>query len=191
MRSSWIVILATCVTGCATHRPVANVSPNMETPKPIVREAPAPRVVETRYDVRAYRDAEDSAVRHDAHAVYRTTRVASRVESLDTTPRTTFAPATYAPLPATAELSAELAAQRQITTELREIKARMAAIEQQAQSQYGKLVNQTTDSIKLRQQLEDERSRVRELEAKLRDNAAASKATEGVAATMATAETRW
>lgn len=187
---SWILILATCVAGCATQRPVANVPP-VGNVKPVVREAPPTRAVETRYEVRAYRDAEDPAVRHDAHVVYRTTRVPSRVEALDTAPRVAFAPASYAPLPANAELSAELAAQRQITSELREIKTRMATIEQQAQSQYGTLVNQTADSIKLRQQLEAERARVRELEVKLRDNAAAAKGTEGVAATIATTETRW
>jgi hypothetical protein len=191
MRSSCIVILAMCVSGCATHRPVANVPAMSATVKPIVREAPVTRVVETRYDVRAYRDGEDPSVRHDAHAVYRTTRVPAHVGSLDTNPRHAAASASYAPLPVSTELSAELAAQRQITTNLREIKMRMAAIEQQAQTQYGTLVNQTADSLKLRQQLEAERARVRELEAKLRDVAAESSGTEVIAATKATTETRW
>lgn len=191
MRSSWIAILSLCVTGCATHRPVAKVPSVSETAKPIVHEATVTRAVETRYDVRAYRDGDDPAVRHEAHTVYRTTRVPSRVESLETMPRTAFAPASSAPLPANAELAAELAAQRQITAELREIKGRMSAIEQQAQTRFGTLVNQTADTIKLRQQLEAERARVRELEAKLQDNAAASRGTEGVAATMATSETSW
>lgn len=191
MRSTCIVILALGVAGCATHRPVANVPPASAAAKPLVREAPATRIVETRYDVRAYRDAEDPGVRHDAHAVYRTTRVPAHVGSLETTPRHTAAPISYAPLPASTELSAELTAQRQVTTDLREIKARMAAIEQQAQSQYGTLVNQTADSLKLRQQLEAERARVRELEAKLRDHAPASNGTEGIVATKAATETRW
>jgi hypothetical protein len=191
MRSSCIVILVMCVTGCATHRPVANVPATSATVKAIVREAPATRVVETRYDVRAYRDGEDPSMRHDAHAIYRTTRVPAHVGSLDTNPRHAAAPVSYAPLPASAELSAELAAQRQITTDLREIKTRMAAIEQQAQSQYGTLVNQTAVSLKLRQQLEAERARVRELEAKLRDVSAATSGTEVIAATKATTETRW
>lgn len=190
MRSSWILILATCVTGCATHRPVAISSPPA-TPKPVVRAAPATRLVETRYDVRAYRDAEDPNVRHDAHAVYRTTRVPAQVGSLDTTPRNTMAPITHAPLPADAELSAELATQRQITGELREIQSRMTAIQRQAQSQYGTLVNQTTDTLKLRQQLEEERARVRELEAKLRDHAPAPAGTEAIVATKTATETKW
>lgn len=190
MRSSWILILATCVTGCATHRPVAISSPPT-TPQPVVRAAPATRLVETRYDVRAYRDAEDPNVRHDAHAVYRTTRVPAQIASLDTTPRNAAAPISHAPLPANAELSAELAAQRQVTGELRAIQSRMNAIQQQAQSQYGTLVNQTADTLKLRQQLEEERARVRELEAKLRDHAPAPAGTEGIVATKAATETKW
>lgn len=190
MRSSWILILAMCVGGCVTHRPTASSSPAGVAPKPVVRAAPATQLVETRYDVRAYRDAEDPAVRHDAHAVYRTTRVPTSVASLDAAPRSTAPSISYAPLPANAELSAELAAQRQITAELREIKARMAAIQQQAEGQYGTLVNQTADTLRLRQQLEAERAHVRELEAKLRDPAPASNGTEIVAAKTA-AETRW
>ena len=189
MRSSWILILATCVAGCATHRPVAT-SAQPAAPTPVVRAAPATRLVETRYDVRAYRDAEDPNVRHDAHAVYRTTRVPAQVAALDTTPRNAVAPISYAPLPPDAELSAELAAQRQITGELREIKSRMNAIQQQAQSQYGTLVNQTADTLKLRQQLEEERARVRELEAKLREPAPASGGTESIVATKAATETK-
>ena len=190
MRNFWILILATCLTGCATHRPVA-ISSAPTTAQPVVRTAPATRVVETRYDVRAYRDAEDPNVRHDAHAVYRSTRVPAAVASLDTTPRNTAAPISHAPLPANAELSAELAAQRQVTGELREIQSRMNAIQQQAQSQYGTLLNQTADTLKLRQQLEEERARVRELEAKLRDHAPAPAGTEAIVATKAATETKW
>lgn len=190
MRSSWILIMATCVSGCATHRPVANLAAASAAPRPVIRAATATHAVETRYDVRAYRDAGDPSVRHEAHAVYRTTRVPASTASLDTMSRKTAASISHAPLPASAELSAELAAQRQITAELREIKSRMAAIEQQAQSQYGTLVNQTADTLKLRQQLEDERARVRELETKLRDHPPTSSGTDVVAA-KARAETKW
>lgn len=169
MRSVMIVIVVACAAGCATQRrtqiPASPVAAN-----PIVREASPTRLVETRYDIRSYRDANDPGVRHEPHAVYRATRVPTRAESLETTPRTAFAPVSYTPLPQSAELSAELEAQRQITAELREIKTRMAAIETQAQSQYGNLVNQTAESLKLRQQLLSERARVAELEAKLREN---------------------
>lgn len=191
MRSFCILILAMCMTGCATRRPIANRPATMPATNPVVREMPATRLVETRYDVRAYRDAEDPSVRHDAHAVYRTTRMPVQAGSLDAPPRHVVAPASYAPLPVSAELAAELAAQRQITTELREIKTRMAAIEQQAQSKYGTLVTQTADTLKLRQQLEAERARARELEAKLRDHSATSSGVEGMAAAKPTTETRW
>ena len=191
MRSAWILLLSMMVVGCATvRRPAATISPPRSSAESrTVRVAPDTHVVETRYEVRAYRDVDDPNVRHDAHAVYRSTRVPRQVEALDSFPRSTFAPVSYAPLPANAELNAELAAQRQITAELRDIKARMTAIEQQAQQQYGTLVMQTADTLKLRQQLEAERARVRELEAKLRDNTPAA----GGAQAMATAatETRW
>lgn len=188
MRSVMIVIFVACAAGgCATQRrtqiPATPVAAN-----PIVREASPTRLVETRYDIRSYRDANDPGVRHEAHAIYRATRVPARAESLETTPRTAFAPASYTPLPQSAELSAELEAQRRITAELREIKARMAAIETQAQSQYGNLVNQTAESLKLRQQLLTERARVAELEAKLRENKPAPAAP---SPTVAAAEPKW
>jgi hypothetical protein len=153
------------LAGCATKTRIQPTSaPTAATP--VVREATPTRVVETRYEVRSYHDANDANVRHDAHAVYRSTRVPSRVGALDTAPRTAFAPVSHAPLPQSAELAAEVEAQRRLTAELREIKGRMAAIETQAQTQFGSLVNQTADSLKLRQQLLEERTRVRELEAK-------------------------
>ena len=61
----------------------------------------------------------------------------------------------YAPLPPNAELTAELEAQKTITAELRAIQARMAGIEKQAQAQYGALVNETAETVRLRRQLEE------------------------------------
>src|SRR5262245_43992907 len=141
MRSFWILLAAGAGlgAGCATQRPAAQLASKPMAAKPVVREAPATRIVETRYDVRSYRDADNSSIRHDPHTVYRTTRVPARVESLDTAPRMEFAPVSYAPLSPSAELSAELTAQREITSELRAVQARMAAIEQQAKGQYGAL----------------------------------------------------
>lgn len=190
MRSSWILLLGMCLVGCATQRQAVRAPAVSTPPSPVVRESAPTRLVETRYEVRGYREADNPSVRHEPHAVYRATRVPARVESLDVAPRSSFEPASHSPLPQSAELSAELAAQRQITTELREIKARMAAIEQQAQSQYGALVDQTASTLQLRQQLESERARVRELEARLRDKTATSGVTEGGART-AVAEVKW
>jgi hypothetical protein len=161
-----ILIVTVWIAGCATHRPAATVTV-AEAPA-IVREAPPMHEVETRYDLRSYRDADDPSVRHEAHGVYRETLVPDRVTSLVTVPRSTIAPVTYDPLPPSAELSAEIAAQKEITAELRSIQATMAAMEEQARNQYGTLVDQTSDSVKIRQQLEADRARVSELEARLR-----------------------
>lgn len=189
MRSLVIAITLACASGCATHRqPVTAIAP--PPAKAVVREGAPTRLVETRYDIRSYRDADDASVRHDAHAVYRATRVPARTDSLETAPRTAFAPASYAPLPQSAELTAELEAQRRITAELREIKGRMAAIETQAQNQFGSLVNQTAESLKLRQQLLEERARVAELEAKLQQNKNASAAATPAPA-VAAIEPKW
>jgi hypothetical protein len=146
-------------------------------------------LVETRYEVRSYRDANDPNVRHDAHVVYRTTRVPARTAALETEPRDAFAPVSFAPLPSSAELSAELAAQKEITTTLRAIEGRMVAVEHQAQTQLGALVGQTAETIKLRQQLEAERARVREAEAKPASRVADS-ATTG-APVAGTGEPKW
>lgn len=191
MRSYWILFVMGLVAGCATQRPTARVTPPLAAAKPVVRESPTTRTVETRYDIRSYRDADSPSVRHDAHAVYRATRVPARVESLDTVPRTEFAPVSYTPLSPSAELSAELTAQREITAELRAVHARMAAVEQQAKSQYGTLVDQTAETVKLRRQLEEERARLQELEAKVRDRPASSPVAVLPTGAPIAAETKW
>jgi hypothetical protein len=191
MRGYWILITAMCVAGCASQRQAAMVRETSVPPaQPLVREVTATRVVETRYDVRSYRDAENPSVRHEPHAVYRTTRVPARVEKLETTPREQFAPLSYAPLPADAELTAQIAAQKEINAQLRAIQTRMTSIEEQARTQLGTLVGQTEETLSLRRQLEEERARVRELETKLRDRAAAPSATVVSAGTPA-ADTKW
>lgn len=189
MRYYWSMLVAASLAGCATHRPTALPGASAPVEQSLVPEAKPTHEVETRYDVRSYRDANDPAVRHDAHAVYRSTRVPTRVDSLATAPRGEFAPVSYAPLPPSAELSAELAEQKQITADLHAIEARMAAMEQQARGQYGTLVTQTAETVKLRQQLEAERIRARELEAKLRDRVADVSAAGGP--TTAAAEPKW
>ena len=175
MRCLWIFIAATLV-GCATQRPIARVTPS-EPSKPVVRESPATKVVETRYEVRSYRDADNPGVRHDAHALYRSTRVPARIDALETAPRTAFAPVSYEPLPPSTELSAEL----------RALQSRMATIEQQAKNQYGTLVDQTAETVKVRRQLEAERARVQELEAKQRATVISPTATGPAVA----ADTKW
>ncbi len=187
MRCLWILIAVTLVGGCATQRPTARVTPSEPT-KPVVRESPATKVVETRYEVRSYHDADNPGMRHEAHALYRSTRVPARIDVLETAPRTTFAPVSYEPLPPSTELSAELSAQREITAELRALQSRMVAIEQQAKNQYGTLVEQTAETVKVRRQLETERARAQESEAKQRTTTPVAVTPAGPAVA---ADTKW
>lgn len=158
MRHVWILPLLLLVVGCATQRPVA-----VQPPPPVVIAAASPtKFVETRYDVRGYREAGNPAIRHEAHAVYRRTRVPlAASDDLETVPLTTYAPASHAPLSASDELAAELATQRAILTDLRSMQASMAETERQMQAQYAQLVRQSAEILKLREQLEAERSLVR------------------------------
>ena len=182
MRRYMILIATILMAGCATHRTATIVT--VAEPQPIVHEAAPMHEVETRYELRSYRDADDPSVRHEAHAVYRETLVPEKVTSLVTEPRSTIAPVTYDPLPPSAELAAEIAAQKEITVELRSIQAAMAAMEEQARNQYGTLVDQTAESAKLRQELEADRARVSELETRLR-------AGDTAGAPLPPAETNW
>lgn len=167
MRFYGILIASMLITGCAAHRPTSVTAVAQPTDRPLLREAAATRLVETRYELKSYHDADDPRVRHEAHAIYRTTRVPARVVVLDTVPRGEFAPTSYAPLPPSAELAAEVAAQKQISAELRAIQARMADVEQHARTQLGMLADQTAETVNLRSQLEEEQRRVAELESKL------------------------
>jgi hypothetical protein len=192
MRALWIVGMGLGVAGCATHSRVAQATLAAKTTSPAMAATiENTQVVGTPYAVRAYRDPNDPAIIHEAHVVLRETRVSRALASeheLDTLPRDAVPAASYAPLPPNAELAAELATQKQITTDLRSIQAKMAATQKQAEAQYGTLVNATADTLQLRQQLEAERARVRELESKL--NEQQSSASPTVAATN-DAQAKW
>lgn len=158
MRYIPIVLMPLLAAGCTTQVPAIRQS---AAPELIAVVAPT-KLVETRYEVRSYREAANPAIRHEAHAVYRHTRVpAAESENLETVPRDSFQPVSVAPLPASAELAAELATQVRITTELRAIQASMAETEQRMQAQYALLVRQSAEALKLREQLEAERNRIR------------------------------
>lgn len=192
MRAHWFLI-PILLAGCAGHprNTRAPVSPVPSTTAAIPAN-PATRLVETRYEVRAYHDAADPSVRHDAHAIYRATRVPLRMngktDTLATVPRETFQPATQNPLPQNAELRAELATQKQITSELRTIQSAMSSTQREAEQKFGELVNQTAETIKLRRDLEEERARVRQLEASLRER---SDTTAAPAATTVATDMKW
>jgi hypothetical protein len=192
MRAHWFLI-PILLAGCAGHPRTsrAPVGPAASTTAAIPAN-PATRLVETRYEVRAYHDAADPSVRHDAHAVYRATRVPlganGKDDALATVPRETFQPASHFPLPQNAELRAELATQKQITSELRTIQTSMSSTQRDAEQKFGELVNQTAETIKLRRDLEEERARVRQLEASLRER---SDTTAASAATTVATDMKW
>jgi hypothetical protein len=158
MRSVLCLLVLLVMTGCATRRTAAVVAP---PPVQIAAAAPT-KAVETRYEVRSYREAANPALRHEAHAVWRRTQVPLNFEGeLVTVSRIEFAPASYAPLPKSDELAAELATQKAITAELRAVQAAMAESEKQVQAQYGTLVRQSAEAMRLREQLEAERKQLR------------------------------
>ena len=155
MRSLPMLLISCLMAGCANQSRLALQPPAA----PLVAAALPTKQVETRYDVRGYQDAANPALRHEAHAVYRRTRIpATTAETLETIPRTGFAPPSQAPLPASEELAAELATQKVITAELRAMRAAMAETEGRMQAQYGQLVRQSGEALKLREQLEATRT---------------------------------
>lgn len=158
MRTLCYILPAVLLTGCATKQPVAIQPPPVTLAAAVVPT----KAVETRYDVRGYREAANPSIRHEAHAVYRRTIVpANATEDMGTVPRTGYAPASHAPLSGDAELAAELATQKAITGELRAMQSSMAETERRMQAQYAQLVRQSAEAAKLREQLEAERGRLR------------------------------
>ena len=169
MRHSLWILVAAVLAGCTS--PKAVVAP--AAPTPVLSAQAERKAVETRYDVRGYRETGNAAIRHEAHAVYRRTLVPADAESTEVTPRTAFAPASYSPLPASEELNAELAKQKAITAEIQAMQADMIATQSKMQAQYAQLVKQSGEALRLRDRLEAERSQTR---------ASAATPPEGVAA---------
>lgn len=158
MHAHWTVLIPLLTTGCATH-PRATVAFTASPPVVIAAQEPS-RLVETRYEVRGYREAAAPDLRHEPHAVFRHTRVpANSPETFETAPRATAPRLTDAPLPASEELAAELATQKTVTAELRALQTSMADTEHQMQAQYAQLVRQSAEVLKMRDQLEAERQR--------------------------------
>jgi len=153
------------LVGCASHSRTAKAPLAAPTGK-VVAEGPAPlpvTFVQTQYEVGGYRDPSDAAVWHEPHAILRQTVVPGTTPPSNpgSGPLTAYVPASYAPLPPSAELTAELDTQRQITGDLRAVKTKMALLQGEAQEQYGKLVAQTTETDRLRQQLVAEQARLK------------------------------
>jgi hypothetical protein len=156
MRALWIffsLILIGCTTPPApTASPISNVVPVVSPTK----------LAETSYAVGTYWDPADPTICHDSHIIHRRTRVpAAASDDLPTVSLSSYPPISFVPLPASDELTAELATQKQITADLRRIQASMAETEQLVQAQYTVLVQQSAEVQKAHEQLEAERRRTK------------------------------
>jgi hypothetical protein len=158
MRHSLWILFAAAVAGCASPKAVVTQAP---ASAPAVPAAAERKAVETAYAVRGYRDFGSPEIRHEAHVVFRRTLVPTNADAMDTVPRSAFAPASLAPLPASEELNAELAKQKAITAEMQAMQADMMATQSKMQAQYAQLVKQSGEALRLRDRLEAERSQAR------------------------------
>jgi hypothetical protein len=184
-RGIWILIVPLLATGCATQR-FATLATQAAKQPFAVAAASATKVVETRYEVRDYRERTNPQVRHEAHAVYRSTRVPlASGDELATVPREAYPDTSFTPLPASEELAAELATQKSITAEIRAMQTSMAEAERRVQSQYASLVRESAEALKVREQLEAERART------WAAATSATRATPAVAPTGGTSEVKW
>ena len=181
MRCAWvftICLLAGCLfAGCATPQSERQASPlpgaerASATPE---QSAPKPPALVTRYELGAYRYP--AAPGEPGSVVYRRTRMGAVPAPADRTASVAVGqgePSSFAPLPPSAELAAELAMQRQITAELRATQAAMRAMEQEARRQFRVLHAQAGESARVQAALTAERARVRALEDQLRARLAA------------------
>lgn len=89
------------------------------------------------------------------------------------------------PLPINAELAAEIATQKKITDEIRALQSSLVEAESRMRDQYALLVRQSSEALKVRQQLEEDRERVR-----VTTSATAPATTEG-AKTARSTEAKW
>jgi hypothetical protein len=161
MRYTWIPFLMTLLCGCATQDSVEVYIPTPS--QSLVRAAPEPtKLVETRYELRSYREAANQAIRHETHAVYRRTRVPGTISTdIAIGSRTNHPPASFAPLAESDELAAELGTQKKITADLHAMQTSMRETEQRMQAQYATLVRQSAEVVKVREALDAERARLR------------------------------
>ena len=160
MRLTVFLFTSIFAAGCAVQ-PIAAKRPL--PPEPVVAATlPPTKVVETRYELRGYRDAANPSLRHEPHSVYRRARVSlTTADGFTGVSRDSYPPVSLAPLPASEELAAELATQKKLTNELRAMQAALADAERMMKAQYATLVQQSAETIKLREQLETERNRLR------------------------------
>ena len=185
IRGVWIMVVPLLAAACATQRSVTVPTEAAQQPLVVVAASPT-KAIETRYEVRSYREATNPQVRHEAHAIYRSTRVpVAAGDELATVPRAAYPRASYTPLPVSEELAAELGTQKSITADMRAIQASTVETERRVQSQYATLVRVSAEALKVREQLEAERARARVAVP------AATSAAPVVAPAGGTAEVKW
>jgi hypothetical protein len=161
MRNTWMPFLTLLLCGCATQDSVEVYIPTPS--QSLVRAASEPtKLVETRYELRSYREAANPGIRHEPHAIYRRTRVPVTISSdFVIGSRMNHPPASVVPLAESDELAAELGTQKKITAELHAMQTSMRDTEQRMQAQYATLVRQSAEVAKVRDGLEAERVRLR------------------------------
>jgi len=139
--------------GCATRskvaRPVLTAAPAMAVDAPR-----STKLIETRFYVRSYRDPAASNVRHEAHAIFRETRVPLQSEVSGAEPVSSYSDAQYVPLPPSAELKAEIETQKTITADLRAMQISMADTQRKMQAQYTLLLKESAEVGKARAKIE-------------------------------------
>lgn len=169
MRTICFLLPVFVLVGCATQPPHSTVGPAPAASPVTEQPSPADSVV-TRYELGVYRYPRDGQSSHK-RAIYRRTRVSFPANQRERghTSDFTYMPPSFDPLPPSAELDAELSAQREITDRIRRGRQAMADLEQQARRQYTALVTHTQETARLSQHLETERARLRELEARLQE----------------------
>jgi hypothetical protein len=133
--------------------------------QPLMVEAWAPtKAVETVYELRGYRDPKRPHLRHEGHKVYRRTLVPIGAAD-DRVETGRVLSAAHAPLPLDAELEAERATQRALTEEVQALQRSMQETEKAMRAQHAELIRQAATVQKLREELEAERNRLRQLQA--------------------------
>jgi hypothetical protein len=162
---SVLVFIPVLAAGCATPHPVAM---DLSVPTGSIRQADA-HVVVTRYELGTYRNPREP-FKPTEPAVFRRTRVSNDLIPTGSDPRSVEAPPNFDPLPPSAELAAELAAQQDITARIRASQEMIVGLERQMRAQYETLVAQTETTVQLRRQLDAERSRLQSLEVQPRDD---------------------
>ncbi len=182
------LLLAGC-TAVTTTSPEARTPELAEAVVPATRTHDAQERTVTRYELGAYRYPRETGP--SAVAVLRPTHVpaalARRSEWVGLLQESPSAP--YAPLDSSQELNAELNAQRAITAQLRALEAAMVSLERESRAQYQALLRQRDASGAVRQELEDERRRLQELQARLRERLDREESNPAIAAASVPAST--